>query len=86
VTFGSNSNFFCRFKNEFSILKLIQVPKPDLDTFVILKSLDNLRGVLIDDLSMDGRNEIVDMDKEDLHIMRYRPVDNYVEAGQIQLI
>jgi hypothetical protein len=62
------------------------VPKPAIDKFVFLKSMDNLKGVLVDDLSMDGRNEIVDMDRNDLYVMRYRPIDNYVESSQIQLI
>lgn len=32
------------------------------------------------------RNEIVDMDKGDLYIMRYKPIGNYVNSGEIQLI
>lgn len=35
---------------------------------------------------MDGRNEIIDMDANDLFVMRYKPIGNYVNAGQIQLI
>jgi len=32
------------------------------------------------------RNEIVDIDKNDLYVMRYKPIGNYVSSGQIQLI
>lgn len=64
----------------------VTMPKPDLDRFVFLKSQENLRGILVDDMSLDGRNEIVDMDKDDLYIMRYKPIGNYVNSGEIQLI
>lgn len=32
-----------------------KVPSPDLNKFVFFKSLENIRGVLIDDMSSDGR-------------------------------
>ena len=38
------------------------------------------------DMNHDGRNEIIDMDKNDLYIMRYKPIGNYVNSGEIQLI
>ena len=47
----------------------VSMPKPDLNKFIFLKSLDNLRGILIDDMNLDGRNEIVDIDKDDLYVM-----------------
>lgn len=64
----------------------ITMPRPDHDRFVFLQSQENLRGILVDDMSLDGRNEIVDMDKDDLYIMRYKPIGNYVNSGEIQLI
>ena len=33
----------------------IKVPKPDMDRFVFLRAQDNLRGILVDDMSADGR-------------------------------
>lgn len=64
----------------------VTMPKPDMDRFVFLKAQESLRGILVDDMSLDGRNEIVDMDKNDLYIMRYKPIGNYVNSGEIQLI
>jgi GINS complex subunit 4 len=64
----------------------VSMPKPDLNKFIFFKSLDNLRGILIDDMSMDGRNEIIDIDKNDLYVMRYKPIGSYVASGQVQLI
>ena len=31
-------------------------------------------------------NEIVDMEKNDLYVMRYKPIGNYVNSSEIQLI
>jgi hypothetical protein len=87
------------------------VPSPDLNKFVFFKSLENVRGVLIDDMSSDGRyiisinfflkinnyhnyflntnlfrSEIIDIDKNDLFVMRYKPIGNYVKSDQMQLI
>ena len=62
------------------------MPAPNLDKFVFLQATDNLKGILIDDIQMDGRNEIVDMELGDLYVMRYNPIRNYVNSGQIQLI
>jgi len=62
------------------------VPKPDLNRFVFLKSEEAVRGILVDDMNLDGRNEIIDMDKNDLYVMRYKPIGNYVNSGEIQLI
>jgi hypothetical protein len=57
-----------------------------LDKFVFLKAADNLKGILIDDLQADGRNEIIDMELGDLYVMRYNPIRNYVSSGQIELL
>ena len=62
------------------------MPRPDLDKFVFLKSVDNIKGILIDDMTNDGRNEIIDMTKGDLYIMRYNPIKTYVNSNEIQLI
>jgi len=64
----------------------VTMPQPDLNKFVFLRSHDDLRGILIDDMSSDGRNEIIDMEKNDLYVMRYKPIGNYVNSGEIQLI
>jgi hypothetical protein len=65
---------------------LILVPAPHLDKFLFLRAADNLKGILIDDLQTDGRNEIIDMELGDLYVMRYNPIRNYVNSGQIELI
>jgi hypothetical protein len=31
------------------------VTKPDMDKFVFLRANENVRGVLVDDMNMDGR-------------------------------
>lgn len=64
----------------------VSMPKPDLDKFVFLKANENVRGILVDDINMDGRNEIIDMDKNDLYVIRYKPIGNYVNSEEIQLI
>lgn len=67
-------------------MSIFEVPKPELDRFVFLKAQENVRGILLDDMNYDGRNEIIDMDKNDLYIMRYKPIGNYVSSGEVQLI
>ena len=32
------------------------------------------------------RHEIIDVDKNDLYVMRYKPIGNHVISGQVQLI
>ena len=41
---------------------------------------------MIDDMYMDGRNEIIDIDKGDLYVMRYKPISNYVNSSKVELI
>jgi GINS complex subunit 4 len=64
----------------------VTMPTPDLNRFVFLRSHEPVRGILVDDLNLDGRNEIIDMDKDDLYVMRYKPIGNYVNSGEIQLV
>lgn len=64
----------------------VTMPKPDVDKFVFLKANENVRGILVDDMNIDGRNEIIDMDKNDLYVIRYKPISNYVHSEEVQLI
>lgn len=64
----------------------VTMPNPDLNKFVFLKAQEDLRGILVDDMNLDGRNEILDMEKKDLYVMRYKPIGNYVNSGEVQLI
>ncbi|CAM6090793.1 unnamed protein product [Calypogeia fissa] len=58
------------------------IPKPQLDTFVFCKSKGTIGAFQLDDKG----DETVDLMKDDLHILRYRPVRRLLEENKIELI
>ncbi|KAH9490991.1 DNA replication complex GINS protein SLD5, partial [Bulinus truncatus] len=59
---------------------------PNMDSFVFLKVNENTENVLVEEETADAREEIMDFDKGDQHIMRYKPIASLVESGAVSLI
>ncbi|CAM1324492.1 GINS4 (predicted) [Pycnogonum litorale] len=62
------------------------MPKPNMDAFVFLKANEQITGVLVDDEGDADRDDTVDLEKDSQHIMRYRPIANFVKQGTVTLI
>ncbi|KAK0047125.1 DNA replication complex GINS protein SLD5 [Biomphalaria pfeifferi] len=59
---------------------------PNLDSYVFLKVNENTENVLVEEETVDAREEIMDFEKGDQHIMRYKPIASLVESGAVSLI
>ncbi|XP_055863347.1 DNA replication complex GINS protein SLD5-like [Biomphalaria glabrata] len=59
---------------------------PNLDSYVFLKVNENTENVLVEEETVDAREEIMDFEKGDQHIMRYKPIASLVESGGVSLI
>lgn len=60
--------------------------KPNLDKYVFLRVNESTDGVLVEEETLDTGEEIVDLEKGDQHIMRYRPMMPLVNSGAVSLI
>ncbi|PVD29492.1 hypothetical protein C0Q70_08743 [Pomacea canaliculata] len=60
--------------------------KPNLDSYVFLRVNQSTQNVLIDDDNIDAGDEIIDLEKGDQHILRYKPVASLVASGAVSLI
>ncbi|CAL1530968.1 unnamed protein product [Lymnaea stagnalis] len=59
---------------------------PNLDSYVFLKVNDRTENVLVEEETVDVGEEIMDFEKGDQHIMRYKPVASLIESGAVSLI
>lgn len=60
--------------------------RPNLDKYVFLQVNESTDGVLVEEETLDTGEEIVDLEKGDQHIMRYRPILPLVNSGAVSLI
>ncbi|XP_045190754.2 DNA replication complex GINS protein SLD5-like [Mercenaria mercenaria] len=60
--------------------------RPNLDKYVFLRVNESTDGVLVEEETLDTGEEIVDLEKGDQHIMRYRPMMSLVNSGAVSLI
>ncbi|XP_048747452.1 DNA replication complex GINS protein SLD5-like [Ostrea edulis] len=60
--------------------------RPNLDSYVFLRVNENTDGVLVEEETLDTGEEIVDLQKGDQHIMRYKPLSALVTSGAVTLI
>ncbi|KAH3802978.1 hypothetical protein DPMN_156676, partial [Dreissena polymorpha] len=61
-------------------------PRPNLDKYVFLRVNVATDGVLVEEETLDTGEEIVDLEKGDQHIMRYKPMMSLVNSGAVSLI
>lgn len=61
-------------------------PKPNENAAVFVKVVDSVTGVFIEDEAGRGRDEEYDMEKDSLHILRYKAVAHLVQSGEVQLV
>ncbi|XP_052770579.1 DNA replication complex GINS protein SLD5-like [Mya arenaria] len=61
-------------------------PRPNLDKYVFLRVNESTDGVLVEEETLDTGEEIVDLEKGDQHIMRYKPLLPLVASGAVSLI
>lgn len=60
--------------------------RPNLDSYVFLRVNEDTDGVLVEEETLDTGEEIVDLQKGDQHIMRYKPLSGLVMSGAVSLI
>lgn len=60
--------------------------RPNLDSYVFLRVIEDTDGVLVEEETLDTGEEIVDLQKGDQHIMRYKPLSGLVMSGAVSLI
>ena len=61
-------------------------PAPDLDAAVFVAVEKDVRGVFLEDLTGQGKDEDLDMDKGGQHVLRYRFVAEHIQSGALKLI
>jgi len=62
-----------------------QTVQPNSDSYVFLKVHETVKNVLVEE-QVDAGEEIMDFEKGDQHIIRYKPVAGLVEAGTVALM
>ncbi|XP_074640443.1 DNA replication complex GINS protein SLD5-like [Tubulanus polymorphus] len=60
--------------------------KPNLNSYVFLKVLEDTEGVIVEEETADTGEEVMNLVKGDQHVIRYRPVASLVQSGAICLI
>ncbi|KAK7109696.1 DNA replication complex GINS protein SLD5-like [Littorina saxatilis] len=86
-------------KNHFGALALKHMPPnmqsaekelagvaPKLNSYVFLRVNENTANVLIEEDTVDTGEEIIDLEKGDQHILRYKPIASLVNSGAVSLI
>ncbi|MCL7048045.1 hypothetical protein MKW94_006948 [Papaver nudicaule] len=58
------------------------VPQPQLDTFVFCKSNESIGSFQLDERG----DEVVDLNADDLHVIRYKSIKPLVETGKMDLV
>ncbi|XP_050398037.1 DNA replication complex GINS protein SLD5 isoform X1 [Patella vulgata] len=64
----------------------LTVIQPNLDNYIFLRVNEDTQGILIEEETLDTGEEIVDLEKGDQHIMRYRPLAPHVASSAVSLI
>ncbi|KAL8592132.1 hypothetical protein ACOMHN_033503 [Nucella lapillus] len=60
--------------------------KPKLDSYIFLRVNENTENVLVEEDTLEAGEEIIDMEKGDQHIIRYKPIASLVHSGAVSLI
>lgn len=60
--------------------------RPNLSKYIFLQVNEPTAGVLVEEETLDIGEEIVDLEKGDQHIMRYKPVMSLIHSGAVSLI
>lgn len=63
-----------------------QLVKPNIHSFVFLKSKKEIEGVIIDDGGTTADNDLVDFNEGSQMIISYNCVSNLVKNGDVHLI
>ena len=62
------------------------VPRPNLNSTVFVKAVDNVTGVSIEDEAGRGRDEDYDMAAGSQHILNYKSVAHLIRNGRVKLM
>ncbi|XP_013397913.1 DNA replication complex GINS protein SLD5-like [Lingula anatina] len=86
-------------ENHFKVLALRHMPpnlqaldpkhtvmRPNLDSYVFLRVNEDTAGVLVEEETAEAGEEVIDLEKGDQLIIRYRPVATLVDSGAVGLI
>ncbi|XP_041370292.1 DNA replication complex GINS protein SLD5-like [Gigantopelta aegis] len=69
-----------------TLTKAQKVIRPNLDSYVFVRVNEDAEGVLVEEETLDTGEEIVDLQKNDQHIMRYKPLAALISSGTVSLI
>eukprot|EP00111_Clytia_hemisphaerica_P006601 TCONS_00019127-protein len=67
--------------NMQSLDKKKNIPKPNLESFVFIKVLEN-----VEQVTLDPEEDPVDLDEGSQHIVRYKTIAPYIQTEQVVLI
>ncbi|ELU00542.1 hypothetical protein CAPTEDRAFT_134795, partial [Capitella teleta] len=59
---------------------------PNLDSFVFLQVKEDVEGVMVEDNTPDSREEVINLEKGDQHITRYKPIAPLITSNAVVLI
>ena len=62
------------------------VPRPNLNSTVFVKAVDDVTGVSIEDEAGRGRDEDYDMAAGSQHILNYKSVAHLIRSGRVKLM
>ena len=63
-----------------------EAPKPNLNTAVFVKAVDDVQGVYIEDEAGREREEEYDMEKNSQLVLRYKSVSHLIQSGAVKLV
>ncbi|XP_076439737.1 DNA replication complex GINS protein SLD5-like [Babylonia areolata] len=72
--------------NMQSAEKEMEGVKPKLDSYVFLRVKESSENVLVEEDTIDAGEELIDLEKGDQHIIRYKPIASLVHSGAVSLI
>ena len=62
------------------------VPRPNMNSTVFVKAVEDISGVVIEDEAGRGRDEDYDMAAGSQHILNYKSVANLIRNGRVKLM
>ncbi|XP_002742086.1 DNA replication complex GINS protein SLD5-like [Saccoglossus kowalevskii] len=73
-------------RNLQSIDKDKTAPRPNMNSYIFFKVNESQQGVLVEEETDEHENEVVNLEKDAQHIMRYKPVSTLLLNGAVSLI
>ena len=59
---------------------------PNLDSYVFLKVNTDVEGVMIEEETVDNREEVIDLQEGERRVIRYKPISSLITSSDVTLI